>query len=466
MQTDSKNALQLIEKILAKEIEFLSKEEADLLLEHREVCTRKLLPLLAWEVTQIKEGDPWNTNTLHGCLKLLGGFEENRAFDWILQLHEFPDALEEGTSCFVLRYWADLLVATVSSEWYKLKPFIEDPETPPQIREACLETLILLVAREKLDRSLVIEYFNGLYSQFVLGELEDPELVMLLLEASLCIWPGDSIEEIREVFGFNLVDEEFIDLFDVLEALDDGKDECLADVNGWVTHCTLYDFFQKDEDLDEEFEGDSSEFDLEEFEDLDEESEYFEEMEDSGQMLFPVFEIDCLSAKEQKKYKMLPKLLVEDSEQALETAAELFADHPDSPTLLYSFYHILTILDERVLAMKVLKKWIERFPEDLLCKIEQAHYLLRRGEPDRARDLFANTWSLSELYPERSSFHEVECRKFFHLKGCYFLQIEEIQLAQEQAQILDATSPRSFECYDLQKKICLRLREDSFFENL
>ena len=206
MKTDSTHALQLIEKILTKEIEFLSKEEADFLLDHRDVCTRKLLPILALEITQIKADENWSFNTLSGCLKLLAGFEENRAFDWVIQLHDFPEVLEDENSCFILRYWADLLIATISSEWYKLKQFIEDSEVDSEIREACLEALVLLVVRERLDRSVVVEYFNSLYSKILSGELEDPELVMLLLESSLCIWPGDSMEEIRELFGFDLVD--------------------------------------------------------------------------------------------------------------------------------------------------------------------------------------------------------------------------------------------------------------------
>ncbi|MBX9923750.1 MAG: DUF1186 family protein [Rhabdochlamydiaceae bacterium] len=463
MKTDSTHALQLIEKILTKEIEFLSKEEADFLLDHRDVCTRKLLPILALEITQIKADENWSFNTLSGCLKLLAGFEENRAFDWVIQLHDFPEVLEDENSCFILRYWADLLIATISSEWYKLKQFIEDSEVDSEIREACLEALVLLVVRERLDRSVVVEYFNSLYSKILSGELEDPELVMLLLESSLCIWPGDSMEEIRELFGFDLVDEDFVDLLDVLNAYDEGKEECLEDVNSWVTSSHLYDFFKRDEEIEE----DSLEYDLEESEYLDdEEIEHLKEVEKDVRILFPNFEIKGLSAEEQKKHQSLPQLLLEDPEQALEIAGELLTAHFDIPILLYSFYLILTILEDKVAAMQVLKKWIEKFPNDLLGKIEYAHYFLRRGEPEKAEALFSSTWSLAALYPERESFHEIECLKFFHLIGCYFLQIGEIEKAQEQAQILDATNPRSFECYHLQKKIALRLREDSFIEDL
>lgn len=468
MKENSEHALQLIEKILSNEIQFLSQEEADFLLEHKEVCVRKLLPILALQVTQVKEGECWDPYILRGCIKLLAGFQEERAFDWIIQLHEFPEVLQDESSCFILRFWADVLVATISSDWYKLKPFIEDLGIDFEIREVCVEVLVLLVARQRIDRSVVIDYFNELYSQALSGYIKDPELLLLLVEASICIGPEESLEQIRELFGYGLIDDEgYIDLLDVLEALDDGQEECLADVNNWVTHIHLYDYFKKDEELEEDSEEDFFEFDEEELSFLEEEAvEYFEEAENSVQSLFPDFEIQGLSSKEQKKYRSIPNLLLEDSEQALETVSELFADHPDSPILLYSFYYVLQALNEKVIATQVLKKWVERFPNDLLGKIEYAHYFLRRGEPEKVRDIFSDTWSLSELYPERASFHEIECLKFFYLMGCYFLQIEEVEKAQQQAQFLDAMSPRSFECLDLQRKIALHLQEDSFIEDL
>ncbi len=462
MRTDPEYALQLVEKILRNAEVFLSREESDLLLTHKEICTRKLLPVLALEIFQIKEGDPFNCDKLYGSLKLLAGFEENKAFDWMIQLHEFPEELGQKDPFFVLCYWTDLLVATVSSEWYKLKPFIEDMGIDSEIREACIETLVLLVAHGKLDRSLVVEYFNGLYSQAISGELVDPELLLLLLEASLLIWPGDSLEEIRELFGLGLIEEEDLDIVDVLDCLEVGIDECLEDIKEWETHRHLQDFFRLEDDEDGDLEEDSWEWN-------EEESFYeeamFEEKSYEKQMFFPNFDIEGLTCREQKKYRTIPKLLLEDSEKALETVAELVADHPDIPILLYSFYHVLMLIRERVVAIAVLKKWIQKFPDDLLGKIEYAQYFLRRGEPDKVRALFSNTWSLNALYPERSSFHEIEYVKFLHLIGCYFLQTEEMEKAQVQAQILDASYPRSFECQHLHKKIANRLQEDSFFEN-
>jgi hypothetical protein len=461
MKTESKHPLELIEKILTKQVEFLTKEEANFLLEHKDVCTRKLLPILALEVTQLQEGEDSDLDRLQACLKLLAGFEENRAFDWIVQLHEFPEIFEDGTSSFVVRFWTDLLVATVGCEWYKLKPCIEDVEGYLDFRESCIQALVILVAKDRIDRSQVVSYFNDLYSKFLSGEIEDPELLEMVLESSVCIWPGDSMEQIRELFGFDLVDNDFIDLIEVIDAFEQGKEQCFAEVLEWFCNCQLIDFFSKEEEFNEDF----SELDGEDFFE-EEETDSFEEMERMRQSSFPIFSLDCLSLKEKKKYQKIPKLLLDDSEQALETAAELFADHPDNPILLYSFYHVLKLLDEKVLCMAVLKKWIERFPEDLLGKIEHAQYFLRRGETEKVGDLFANTWSLEALYPERKTFHAIECLKFFYLKGCYFLELEEIEIAQAQAQILDAMGPNNFECYDLQEKIDVFLQEDSSFENL
>ena len=78
MQQDRTNALQLLDKILTNEVEALSKEEADFLIEHKEVCARKLLPILALEIALIKEGETWDPFKLHGSLKLLAALKKKK----------------------------------------------------------------------------------------------------------------------------------------------------------------------------------------------------------------------------------------------------------------------------------------------------------------------------------------------------------------------------------------------------
>ena len=101
MKTDPIHALRLLDKILANNIEVLTQEEANFLLEHKEICSRKLLPILALEITQIKEKELWSPSKLYGSLKLLAAFKEKKAFDWVIQLHEFPEDLESEEVFFI-----------------------------------------------------------------------------------------------------------------------------------------------------------------------------------------------------------------------------------------------------------------------------------------------------------------------------------------------------------------------------
>ncbi len=464
MKTDPKNTLEILDKILSQEITTLSDEETDFLLENKEACIRKLLPILALEVTQIKEGDSWSPGNLFESLKLLAAFEEKKAFDWVVQLHSHPEIFEAENNCFILLYWADILVATISSDWSKLQETLEGLESSEEIDEACIDALVILVAQGRLERSELVEYFQKIYAENLSGETYDPILLTLVIEASIAIWPGESLEEIREIFGLDLVDDSVIRLSDVLTAFDLGKEACLTHLKSWTPNSHLLELFMEEspssENIEELLEGGP-------FEEPEEDDEDFEYDEDEGENDIECFEcieakipdplfcneIKELSQEDQEKYQSLPKLLIENPEEALEAASELVANYPLITPILYYFHRALVNLDAKVLAMTVLKEWRKKFPDDLLAKIEHGNYFLRRHEPEKVKEIFGDTWSLVALYPEKEVFDEIECLNFFHLIGLYFLQIGDLEKAQEQMQILDATNPRSFEYYHLKREI-------------
>jgi hypothetical protein len=462
MQQDRASALQLLDKILTNEVEVLSKDEAEFLIRHKDVCSRKLLPILALEVALIKEGENWNPFKLHGSLKLLAAFEEKKAFDWVIQLHGFPETLNGEEGFFIPLFWADILVATLSNEWNTLLGTIDNPEISDDIREACIDALLILVSQGRLDRALVVDHFQSLYTKAIAGEVYDPELLVFLIEASLSLWPGESIEEIKELFGLGLINEDLIRLPEILVAFEEGKEECLAHLQSWTPHSHLLDFFIQEagnsEEISFEFEVDETPF--------EEEADPLELQDKKIAYLLPSLEIDKLTVKEQKKYQSLPKLLVETPEKVIEIVSKMIDSHPNIPVLFHYYHSALILLDAKVLAMEVVKEWVRRFPDDLLGKIEYAHYFLRRGEPQHVDEIFSNTWSLMALYPERESFHELECLKFFHLVGLYLLQREEIEEAEEQLNILDTINPSSFEYHHLKRKLSFHLQGDFFVEDL
>lgn len=460
MKTGPEQALFLIDQILKEEIESLLPKDLETLTEYKEVCVRKILPILALEVTQIKEGDPWDPKKLQGSLKLASFFEEDRAFDWMIQLHEFTNELEQQLDpLFISLYWADILAGVGFSSIAKIKTHLENIELDEQIREACADALLVLVAKNIIHRSDLVEYFKSLYGALLSGTLIDPILASILVEASLCIWPGESIEEIKELYGIGLANDEFTSLSDVLEAIENTDAFCLETFREW-TLCThiLYPLVRKknseEEDDDDEFMNyfDSSDstidFDTEEFEEF---STLVNELRLPPLLSCP--EIQKLPQKEQKRYASIPNLLLENPEEVINITSDILLKYAPISTLFNYLYQALVMLDEKVRAMNTLKQWIKLFPDDFFAKVEYAHYFLRRGEPDKVKDLLSNRWTLSSLYPEKSSFEDLEHLKFFHLLGCYYITIGDVEKAEGYLQLIDAMNPNSFEYYHLHEQL-------------
>ena len=478
METGPEKALQLVDQILSEQLESLSEQDLTLLMDYKEVCTRKILPILALEITQIKERDPWDPKKLQGSLKLAAFFEEERAFDWVIQLHEFIYALEDKLELFfVPLYWADILAGISASSIPKLKIHIENETLDENIREACVDALLILLARNKINRSEVLDYFKALYKNLVSGTLTDPVLASILVEASLCIWPGECLEEIKELYGLGIVDDEYTSLSEILEAFEESDAFSLESLQEWVLgshvlHPLVKGSFQQEEDLDfsqeedlfHDFSDDS------ELDDLDFEEEDFEDLptleeEIAISPLIPCPEIQHLPQKEQKKYASLPRLLIENPEEVINITSEMLLKQGPIPALFNYLHSALSSLNAKVQAMETLKQWISLFPTDLFAKIEYGHYFLQRGEPEKVEDLFSNTWTLFALYPQRTSFAEIEYLKFFHLLGCYYVQIEDFEKAEGTLQVLDAMNPNSFEYYHLQRKIERAVSKDSFVDD-
>lgn len=172
---NSSKAIKLVEEILLGQVEKLSEEDLSLLAEEKEGCVRKILPILAFEITQIQEEEEFCPSRLQFSLQLASFFQEPKAFDWICQLHPFEEVVQEALGEeFIPTHWAAILANTVGSEIDRLKKEIETSELDEEIRRAALEALTVLVSKGKLERSKVVTYFQGLYQKALKGEVEDP----------------------------------------------------------------------------------------------------------------------------------------------------------------------------------------------------------------------------------------------------------------------------------------------------
>lgn len=497
MKTCAADALKLVEEIIAEEIESLEEKDLTLLMEYREICVKKILPMLALEVSQIQQGEEWSSNKLEWSLKLAAFFEEPKAFSWVCELQRHSDTVfGELGFAFVTLYWPFFLALTCDTEWEKIKDEIEDPEIDEVIRRSCFEALTILVIKGKIDRSVIVEYFQSLYSRILDGELNDSVLVADLIEVSLDIWPGEFMEEIREIFGLNLIEDDYLELATVLRIFEEGKEEALEAFKDWIDSCHPLEplvpntFFEEEamEELSEELireMADSEE--LEEVWNIDDFA-HSQEIRDLGGVVefsmsatsegepmeignitrgaIPTPAIDELSIKDKRRYFDLYEFCTAKPEKAVDIAAELLKKHPEIPSLYFYLFTAYNRLDLKQQAMEVLRLLVDKFPEYILGRIEYANYLLRRGEPDKVAVFFNHAFTLSRLYPEKKAFYVLEWIRFTHVIGWYFLQMGMVEQAKRNLEILNQIAPESIECLDLKHKIQNDLLIHSFDDDL
>src|SRR5262249_13091571 len=67
----------------------------------------------------------------------------------------------------------------------------------------------------------------SLFLRILNGELDDDLLCTHLVSSCSDLWPGECLEEIRESFGLNLVDETHLGLDCVLKDFSQGQERCI-----------------------------------------------------------------------------------------------------------------------------------------------------------------------------------------------------------------------------------------------
>lgn len=124
--------------------------------------------------------------------------------------------------------------------------------------------------------------------------------------------------------------------------------------------------------------------------------------------------------KEKKTFQSLFELVHSDPAKAKDPLIAFAQEFPDAPMvcILLAFCHIQ--LKDLVSAEKVIEEAFLRFPDYLIAKINYADLLLRKKKWEKVPELFKQTLDLSELYPERSSFHFSEVRGFMTAIGRYY----------------------------------------------
>lgn len=468
---------ELLEGILGEKLISFSAEEMHFLEANREAVVEKLLPLVAEEITHLLKGNqPNSAASLYWGLAILSSLKEARAFEWIKKLCRVEvEGIDEFLgNAFLTETLPYVLAATCEGRWEELKAEIEDPSLDEFIRTACIEALIILVVHQEVEREEIIGYFQEIFHAILYHDLDDEPLATHLVNACLDLWPGECIEEIRELFGLRLIDTSLFEMDDVLISFAKGKEICLEKLAERVfghhfLHPLAKDSLQQEQLEPHDLAKRSHETDqaYRFVQSLLEASlvggSLADRVFEEERVLFePYTNFEGLPEEEQMRVKELLSMTLSSPEQALAITRELIDKYSECPLLYSHLYLIYCELHWKREAIQLAKELVEKFPDYLFGLVEYARYFLRRGEPEKIPEIFRGAVTLEEFYPMREKFHTAEWLAFAHVLALYYIEVGDYKLAKNYLELLERIDPECEEVLDARETLQMR----AFFKAL
>jgi tetratricopeptide (TPR) repeat protein len=468
----------LFSEILDGNVDSLSEKEGEILLKNKKEIISHLNVVLPKEVNRLLKGENCESESrFYWSLRLAGFIGATEVFQWVeklcyISVEVFDRALGD---CFITE---DLsyLIADTMSDWNLLKGIIENPSLDEFIRRSCLDALVMSVAKGNIERIEVTDYFKDLFRRIFEEELDD-FLSTGLISACLDLWPGECMEEIREMFGFNLVDESDISIDDVLLYFSRGKEYCINGLQKKI----------KQHDLIEELSSTSKPLDASLLTMLEKAIQVtsppkeperneacscgsgkkykkccmnnlpakirIEKCTISYEPLRILDEFNAISDAEREAILALYHEVQEDPEEVIEKALRYIEKYPNIPLIYNYLYVAYGLCGYNREAINLVKEMVRLFPDYLFGRIEYGRYLLRRGEPDLAFAALNNATTLTQLYPERDFFHVSEWKSFAYFISLYWIFKNDLKQATTYLGLIKDISPRSPEIADLERKI-------------
>ena len=153
-----------------------------------------------------------------------------------------------------------------------------------------------------------------------------------------------------------------------------------------------------------------------------------------------------------RHYRRLPRHLKEAMErlhdvaqhrprEAIPELCELITQYPRVPQL----YNYLSVSYARAGRRKEAEATVEesyqKNPEYLFARLNYAEVCLARQDYAQVAEIFAYTFDLHALYPQRKRFHLSEVANFMGIVGLYFLAIGQRELAEHYENLLQQVAP-------------------------
>jgi tetratricopeptide (TPR) repeat protein len=153
-----------------------------------------------------------------------------------------------------------------------------------------------------------------------------------------------------------------------------------------------------------------------------------------------------------RRYQRLPRHVKEALErlhdvaqrrprEAISELSELITQYPRVPQL----YNYLSVAYSRAGRRKeaetVVAENYQRNPDYLFARLNYAEVCLARRDYVQVAEIFAHTFDLHVLYPQRKRFHLSEVANFMGIVGLYFLAIGQRELAEHYDTLLQQIAP-------------------------
>jgi tetratricopeptide (TPR) repeat protein len=140
--------------------------------------------------------------------------------------------------------------------------------------------------------------------------------------------------------------------------------------------------------------------------------------------------------------EMMAVIVGEAPQRAVEILNQYLERFPKNPMLIHWLVAAQAAagVDEKLIRQIAIDNY-EAHPDYLHAKLTYAFILLNEKNIDLIEELFDESWDLEKIYPGKKKFHFLEVALFYELAVLYFLELEELEVAENHLRSLKAIYP-------------------------
>lgn len=134
-------------------------------------------------------------------------------------------------------------------------------------------------------------------------------------------------------------------------------------------------------------------------------------------------------------------LIQDNPSAAIPELLQWIEKYPDVAVLRNYLASAYMLAKQFAKADALIRENYKRFPDYLFAKLGYGELCLSRGELEKIPEIFHHSFDLPLLYPGRKLFHVTEVTGFMGLMGLYFIEIGDLEMAEQYYSILQQVAP-------------------------